>query len=374
MQRKTLLFGGAALLTLVPLGRAFAQRERERERGERERAESRADELEKARRGMTAFAYAFGDDRERPRLGISTEASGVRDTLGLLVTDVTKDGPAAKAGIEEGDRLQAVNGVNLRLSRDDAGEEDMEGVATRRLIRALGKAKIGDEVDLRVWSNGSVKSVKVKTVSIQDLERSQYGDSFKEFDDRASLGIGLGSMGSRRDTLGVLITSVVPDGPAEKAGLIEGDRIQSINGVDLRVPAEDAGDMGMSGSRWRRLTRELEKAKAGDDVELRVYSAGSTKSVRVRTVRQSELRDHGGEAFFFNGDMPRAFTLPRGGMAPFRTMIRPNITELRVAPKIRAEAMRELMPKIRTMQYKQPAPGLLLPKLAPTRIRRVITI
>jgi S1-C subfamily serine protease len=378
MQRKTLLFGGAALLTFVPIGTAFAQRERERERGERERAEARADELEKARRAMTGFAYAFGDDRERPRLGISTEASGMRDTLGLLVTDVTKDGPAAKAGLEEGDRIQAVNGVNLRLSRDDAGEEDMEGVATRRLIRALGKAKIGDEVDLRVWSNGSVKSVKVKTVSVEDLERSQYGDSFKEFEgsDRASLGIGLGSMGSRRDTLGVLITSVVADGPAEKAGVIEGDRIQSINGVDLRVPAEDAGDMGMSSSRWRRLTRELEKAKAGDDVELRIYSGGSTKSVRVKTVKQSELRDHGGEAFFFNGDVPRAFVMPRGGMAaPFRTMIRPNITELRVAPRIRSEAVRELMPKIRAMELKPSDRGLLLPKVAPAkRIRRVVTI
>ncbi len=363
MQRKTLLFGGVALLTLVPLGTAFAQRERERER---ERADARVDELEKARRAMTGFAYAFGgDDPDRPRLGISTEASGMRDTLGLLVTDVTKDGPAAKAGIEEGDRIQAVNGVNLRLSREDAGEEDMEGVATRRLIRALAKAKIGDDVDLRVWSNGSVKSVKVKTVSMQDLERSQYGEGFKEFEgsDRASLGIGLGSMGSRRDTLGVLITSVVADGPAEKAGVIEGDRIQSINGVDLRVPAEDAGDMGMAGSRWRRLTRELEKAKAGDDVELRVYSGGSTKSVRVKTVKQSELREHG-EAFFFNGDMPRAFTLPRGGMAlPFKTMIRPNVTQLRLDPDIRIR--------------QRIAPRIVVPKIAPAtraKIRRVITI
>jgi hypothetical protein len=241
----------------------------------------------------------------------------------------------------------------------------MEGVATRRLIRALGKAKIGDEVDLRVWSDGSVKAVKVKTVSVEDLERSQFGDNFKEFEgsDRASLGIGLGSMGSRRDTLGVLITSLVPDGPAEKAGVIEGDRIQSINGVDLRVPAEDAGDMGMSSSRWRRLTRELEKAKAGDDVELRIYSGGSTKSVRLKTVKQSELREHGG-AFFFNGDFPRAFAFPHGSMAPLRTLIRPNISQLRLEPKIRAM---ELLPKIR-------AETRVLPKIAPGRIRRVITI
>ncbi len=365
MQRKTLLFGSVALLTLVPLGTGFAQTARERERA---RAEARADELEKARRGMTAFAYAFDDDRDRPRLGISTETSGMRDTLGLLVTDVTEDGPAAKAGIEEGDRIQAVNGVNLRLSREDAGEEDMEGVASRRLIRTLGKAKIGDEVDLRVWSNGSVKSVKVKTVSVEDFERGRFGKDFKAFEgsDRASLGIGLGSMGSRRDTLGVLIMNVFADGPAEKAGLVEGDRIQSINGVDLRVPAEDAGDMGMSGSRWRRLTRELEKIKAADEVELRVYSGGATKSVRVKTVKQSELREHGG-AFYF-GDMPGPMAFPRGAFIgprgslslPLKTMIRPNITQLRVEPQIRALPLKQR--------------GLLVPKVAPARIRRVITI
>lgn len=368
-----MLCGLAALIAVPAATGAAQQRERERERERaRERedmARERAEELAKARRDMTGWAYAMTmDDRDRPRIGISTEASGMRDTLGLLVTDVTKDGPAAKAGIEEGDRIQSVNGVNLRLSREDAGEEDMEGVAQRRLIRTLGKAKIGDEVDLRVWSNGSVKTVKVKTASAEDLERSRLGDSFREFEgsDRATLGIGLGSMGSRRDTLGVLITAVTPDGPAEKAGLIEGDRIQSINGVDLRVPVEDAGDMGMSSSRWRRLTRELEKAKAGDEVELRVYSGGSTKTVRVKTVRQGELRDHGGAFFFNDGAFPGVFAFPRGEMRlPFKTMIRPGVTQLRVQPDIRMD----IRPQV--------APRIVIPKVSPAplaRIRRVITI
>lgn len=360
MQRKTLVFGGLAVLVLAPFASAIGQRERERAD-----ARARQDELEKARRG---FAYAFVmDDRDRPRLGISTDASGVRDTLGLLVTDVTADGPAAKAGIEEGDRIQSVNGVNLRLSREDAGEEDMEGIATRRLIRTLGKAKIGDEVDLRVWSNGSVKSVNVKTVSVEELEKrnvERFQTHF-EGEDRASLGIGLGSMGSRRDTLGVLITSVVTDGPAEKAGLIEGDRIQSINGVDLRVPAEDAGDMGMSSSRWRRLTRELDKVKAGDEVELRVYSSGASKSVRIKTVKASELREHGG--FFFGGDMPGVMAFPRGAMTlPFKTQIAPKLQQLRIGPGARGIQLGQ-----------QIEPRLVLPRMAPVampRIRRVITI
>lgn len=355
MRRKAWVYGGLAALTLVPAGTALAQ-QREREESVRDRQQ----ELEKARRAMRNMAYAFAtDDRERPRLGVSTQASGKRDTLGLLVSDVTPDGPAAKAGIEEGDRLQSINGVNLRLAREDAGEEDMEGVATRRLIRTLGNTKIGDEVELRVLSNGSVKTVKVKTVSVEDLEGRQFGQ--EESENRAALGVGIGSSGSRRDTLGILIASVSDDGPADKAGLIEGDRLQSINGVDLRVPAEDAGDRGMSASRVRRLTRELEKVKPGDDVELRVYSGGTTKSVRLKAVKASDVQQH--RSLFF-GDMPRAMTFPNRMVVP----------RMQGAPKI----IRYRSPQAGTIQLEQDvAPRLLLPKVVPAsgaKIRRVIAI
>src|SRR3954467_7221107 len=52
---------------------------------------------------------------------------------------------------------------------------------------------------------------------------------------RAALGIELRATGTRRDTLGVFVEAVTPKGPAESAGIIEGDRIAAINGVDLRT-------------------------------------------------------------------------------------------------------------------------------------------
>ncbi len=348
MYRKNLVIGSLAVLAFVPhAGQAQARAQQEAEKG---------------RRDATRFAYAFGfDDRDRPRLGITTESSGLRDTLGLLVSDVTEDGPAAKAGVREGDRIQSVNGVNLRLAREDAGEDDMEGIATRRLVRTLGKAKIGDEVDLRVWSDGAVKSVKVKTVSIEDLEGVGRRFSRASFEDsgRASLGIGLGSSGSRRDTLGILISSVVDDGPAAKAGLIEGDRIQSMNGVDLRVPGEDAGDWAMSSSRIRRLTRALEKAKPGDEVELRVYSGGSVKSVRIKTVSARDIPLRNG---FFFGDMP-------GGVMAFprRQIIMPRVAPM--APgmlRYRVSPLEDGLLKQRLEQE--------LPKIAPARMRKVHSV
>ena len=263
------------------------------------------------------YAYAFSSDPDRPMIGVSTRSSGKRDTLGLLVESVTRDGPAEKAGIEEGDRLVSVNGVNLRLSAADAGESDMEGVATRRLIRELEKQKAGDEVELRVYRDGNTRTVRAKTVAAEELNKETLGFATtngtlrRASRDRAVLGISLGGNGSRRDTLGILVVGVSNEGPAAKAGIDEGDRVVAINGVDLRVAAEDAGDGQASSARINRLNREMEKVKAGDAVELRVYSAGQVKTVRVEAAKASDV---GGESLFFGGNGfggVRAITVPR---------------------------------------------------------------
>ena len=158
-------------------------------------------------RGRVYSSY----DRDRAAIGVTTSSGGMRDTLGLLVQSVTAGGPADKAGIEEGNRIQSVNGVNLRLSAADAGEGDMDGIANRRLIRELEKVKPGDEVELRVHREGRTENMRVRTISSDSLykrattvRRISRGD----MDDRPALGIGLGSTGSRRDTLGVLVMSV----------------------------------------------------------------------------------------------------------------------------------------------------------------------
>jgi predicted metalloprotease with PDZ domain len=286
------------------------------------------------------FAYVMGDP-DRPMIGVSTRSSGKRDTLGLLIESVTRGGPAEKAGIEEGDRLVSVNSVNLRLSPADAGESDMEGVATRRLIRELEKQKAGDEVELRVYRDGNTRTVRVKTVAADELNRETFASTTGTWRrvsaDRAVLGLSLGGQGSRRDTLGVLVVGVANEGPAAKSGIDEGDRLAAINGVDLRVASEDAGDWQASSARINRLNREMEKVKAGDAVELRVYSAGQTRTVRVESVKASEIE---GEGFFFDGgalSRIRSMTIPRPGTV----RVRPPSVEIQEFP-LRAELEKSL--------------------------------
>jgi hypothetical protein len=250
-------------------------------------------------------------------LGISTGSSGKRDTLGVLIESVTPGSPADKAGLEEGNRIASINGVNLKLAREDAGESDMSGTMTNRLVREMRKLKAGDEATLEVWAGGRYKSVKVKTVAAGDLSSERV--TRQDAEDRAALGISLGSSGSKRDTLGVFVSGVSENGPAEKAGITEGSRIASINGVDLRVPKEDIGDWSVASTRVARLQREVAKLKPGQTVDLSVVEGGRARSVKVTLGRAKDLeRDNGFS--FSTGDGASFFTMPRAPTPPVRPM------------------------------------------------------
>ena len=106
---------------------------------------------------------------------------------------------------------------------------------------------------------------------------------------RAALGLQLRTTGTKRDTLGVFVEAVTPKGPAETAGIIEGDRIAAINGVDLRTSAADIEDSYTNGLASHRLTREVQKLTPGARVTLRVYSGGRFRDVQVTAGKASDV-------------------------------------------------------------------------------------
>ncbi|HSY81740.1 MAG TPA: PDZ domain-containing protein [Gemmatimonadaceae bacterium] len=123
-----------------------------------------------AAQAQKANVFYLGRDRgDGPAIGVETRSGSVRDTLGVLVIGVTTDGPADKAGIEEGDRIASANSIDLRLTAADATDTEMRGLMSRRLARAVQKVKAGDPVELRVYHNGQYKTVKVTTVKASDL-------------------------------------------------------------------------------------------------------------------------------------------------------------------------------------------------------------
>jgi hypothetical protein len=104
---------------------------------------------------------------------------------------------------------------------------------------------------------------------------------------RRVLGVGFAQRGSMRDTAGLLITSLTDGGAAEKAGLMEGDRVVSVDGIDLRVPAADAGSPDGVEARISRLRRALDAARDSQPVRLEVLSEGRRRTLSVTPARET---------------------------------------------------------------------------------------
>lgn len=283
--------------------------------------------------------YIAGDRFDvapRAALGINTSSTGtLRDTLGLLVSSVVRGGPAEKAGLEEGNRIASINGVTLRSTKADLEDYESAGTLNRRLVRELEKVKPGEEVDLRVYRGGRTEVLKVRTVSSDSLfpaARMVRRFSRSDFADRPALGIGLGSTGSKRDTLGVLVMSVVDSGPAARAGLEEGNRIAAINGVNLRVAHEDADDPGVGSAKAQRLQREVSQLKVGDNVTLRVYANGQWRDVTMKVARAGDLPRSRGMMYFGDAPMPPMPAMPAMPSMPALPPTPPMGWQIRSAP------------------------------------------
>ena len=197
---------------------------------------------------------------------------------------------------------------------------------------------------------------------------------------RAVLGLSLSATGTARDTLGVFVSSVTPKGPAENAGIIEGDRIVAINGVDLRVSRADLEDSYASGLAAHRLQREVAKLTPGSRVNLRVYSGGRVRDVQVTAGRASDLMRT--RTFIGIGQGPGTFIYgdgmtmpPMPSMAPMPPMENMRIMEM--MPQL--ERLRAEMPEWRRFELRGPLLRMnqelrMLPRwdrVSPSRVYRL---
>ena len=122
------------------------------------------------------FGFDGGQEGRRAALGVGTSTTGtVRDTLGVLVMSVTDSGPAGRAGLEEGNRIAAINGMSLRVAPEDAGDRQSGGMKAARLQREISRLVPGKKVSLRVYSNGQFRDVTMEVARAGDLPRGGGG-------------------------------------------------------------------------------------------------------------------------------------------------------------------------------------------------------
>jgi PDZ domain len=198
---------------------------------------------------------------------------------------------------------------------------------------------------------------------------------------RAALGLELRTTGTKRDTLGVFVEAVTPKGPAETAGIIEGDRIASINGVDLRTSTADTEDSYTDGLAAHRLSREVQKLSPGSRVNLRVYSGGRLRDVQVTAGKASDVMRLGNHfRFMMPGMEGMEFGGPEGMFRPDMPMSLERMEPLlrdRIEPLLR-ERFNDLPRRIQIRAPMPDAPVVRVPvrisPLAPLRLRRTYRV
>ena len=98
------------------------------------------------------FGVELAESAMRPMLGVMVRSDG-DNQLGVVVTDVLEDGPAAKAGIIDGDVILSVDGHDLSepLEGEDEEDPDLPGERLRALV---GEVPEGEAVTLEVDRDG----------------------------------------------------------------------------------------------------------------------------------------------------------------------------------------------------------------------------
>lgn len=253
--------------------------------------------------GAWAFAAAasVGDDSsEKPAakqkssrgwLGVSLHDTGD----GVFVTEVVDDSAAAAAGIEQGDRIVAIDGKRV----EHAGE----------VVDAMRASKPGDTVTIEV--EGDQGARRLKATLGERPSRGERGFVF-DFDEDAFRGalegiegalegiphfagagegeeISRGYLGVEllqpsdalrralggRDGRGVLIDTVSDESPAAAAGLRAGDLIVALDGKDVESTAA-----------LRRMIRERD---GGAAVSIEIVRAGRTDTLSA-TLGEKKVR------------------------------------------------------------------------------------
>jgi S1-C subfamily serine protease len=82
---------------------------------------------------------------------------------GVIVQEVTKDGPSDKAGIEAGDTSATIEGTEVKLGGDIITEVDGEKVTEmEEIVEIIDDAEPGDELELTILRDGETEKVTVK--------------------------------------------------------------------------------------------------------------------------------------------------------------------------------------------------------------------
>jgi len=161
---------------------------------------------------------------QRGRLGVSiqevnqslADSFGLSKPAGALVSSVESGSPAAKAGLESGDVILALNGKEIQSSNE--------------LPPLVANIRPGETAKLQIWRKGSKHDIEVKVGGAKE-EKTAGAESKETTNGKLGLGLRALKPEERRQLDGkggLLVESV--SGAAARAGIRQGDVVLSVNG------------------------------------------------------------------------------------------------------------------------------------------------
>ena len=185
----------------------------------------------------------------RGRLGIGiqelnqslVDSFGLKSAHGALVSQVEKDGPAARAGVQAGDVITRVGDQEVNYSTDLPAQIALmkPGTTTRLQVTRNGKS-IGIDVAL-----GEVQDKQVASADQVDRSRGRLGVAVRPLAPEEQRESGIPP--------GLLVEQAT--GPAARAGIQPGDVIVSVNGAPVSSVAQLQQIVGQTGRKLALLVQ-----------------------------------------------------------------------------------------------------------------------
>lgn len=160
------------------------------------------------------------------------DSLGMKKAEGALVAEPQANGPAAKAGIESGDVITAVNGESVKDARE--------------LARTIGGMAPGATVKLNVLHKGQDKVVNLTLGQLPNTVEAK-ADTDNDGGKRANRGTDVPKLGmtvapansvAGAGKEGVVVTEVDPKSAAAERGFKEGDVILEVGGKSVATAGE----------------------------------------------------------------------------------------------------------------------------------------
>lgn len=186
------------------------------------------------------------------------DSLGLKQARGAMVDNPQDDSPAAKAGIEAGDVITAVNGTEVKDARD--------------LARNISMIAPGTSVKLDVLHQGQAKTLTVALGEMPNDRQARAGEQeSREMPGTPHLGLQLAPAADVDGSgdKGVVVTAIDPDGPAAEHGFRTGDIILNVAGKSV----SSVGDV--------RAALNAAKESGKRSVLMRVKTADATRFVAL---------------------------------------------------------------------------------------------